>query len=188
MSMEKAQKLLNEKTELESEIRKLEANLKSHGADRTTALVDSNGFPRSDIDVVEVRTIRQSLICKQNDLKALMQQIEESLLLLHQESSPPLQKSKPFARVSIVTPNSPASEAGLLVGDKIIQYGSVNADNHNNFKAMSTETVNNINKPLPVKIERVVNGKPTTMDLTLVLRHGWGGDSLLGCHILPLNV
>ncbi|KAJ2630519.1 putative 26S proteasome regulatory subunit [Coemansia sp. RSA 1290] len=184
--MERAQKLLNEKTELENEIRKLEADLKSHGADRNTALVDSDGFPRSDIDIVEVRTIRQALICKQNDLKALMQQIEDSLLQLHQENSPPAPKSKPFARVSIVTPNSPASEAGLLVGDKIIQYGSVDASK--DFKAMSAETVNNINKPLPVKIERVVNGKPTVMDLTLVLRHGWGGDSLLGCHILPLDV
>ncbi|KAJ2347346.1 putative 26S proteasome regulatory subunit [Coemansia erecta] len=187
--MEKAQELLKQKAALESEIRQLESDLRTHGVDRTTQLVDSAGFPRSDIDIVAIREIRQSLICKQNDLKALMKQIEDQLVTLHQVSSPPEPvetKRRPFARVSIVTPNSPASEAGLLVGDKIIQYGSVDATNHDNFKAMSTETIDNINKPLKVAIERVVGGKPEVLNLTLHLRHGWGGESLLGCHILPL--
>ncbi|KAJ2307846.1 putative 26S proteasome regulatory subunit [Coemansia sp. RSA 2706] len=190
--MERAQELLKQKSALESEIRQLESDPRAHGVDRTTPLVDSSGFPRSDIDIVAIRTTRQSLICKQNDLKALMLQIEAQLVSLHQDSAPtpkPAEaKKRPFARVSIVTPSSPASEAGLLAGDKIIQYGSVDASNHDNFRAMSTETINNINKPLLVTIERVVNGQPEVMELTLHLRHGWGGESLLGCHILPLQM
>ena len=30
----------------------------------TTPLVDNEGFPRSDIDVYQVRTVRQKVICK----------------------------------------------------------------------------------------------------------------------------
>ncbi|PIA17927.1 hypothetical protein COEREDRAFT_40090 [Coemansia reversa NRRL 1564] len=193
--MEQTQELVKRKKALESEIKQLEAELSGHGVSRTEALVDQEGYPRGDIDIVAIRQIRQSLICKQNDLRWLMSEIERNLVSLHNtiqkdtsaSDAATSQRQRPFARVSIVTPNSPASEAGLLVGDKIVKYGSVDATNHDNFKKLSTETINNINKPLPVTIERVVDGRPQILELTLRLRHGWGGESLLGCHILPLQ-
>ncbi|KAJ2615671.1 putative 26S proteasome regulatory subunit [Coemansia sp. RSA 1365] len=189
--MEQAQELVKRKKALESEIKQLEAELSEHGVNRTEALVDEEGYPRGDIEIVAIRQIRQSLICKQNDLRELMSEIEKKLVSLHSTTSASAldaeTSQRPFARVSIVTPNSPASEAGLLVGDKIVKYGSVDATNHDNLKKLSTETINNIKKPLPVTIERVIDGRPQTLELTLRLRHGWGGESLLGCHILPLQ-
>ncbi|KAJ2769835.1 putative 26S proteasome regulatory subunit [Coemansia nantahalensis] len=191
--MERAQALLQQKSALESEIQRLDLDLRGHGVDRTEPLVDAGGFPRSDIDILAVRQIRQALNCKQNDLRALMDEVAAQLVSLHQSTKAdaqpehgPATRLQPFARVSIVTPNSPASEAGLVAGDKVVRYGSVDASNHDNLKALSAETINNINKPMSVTVQRVVDGRPQTVDLTLRLRHGWGGESLLGCHILPL--
>ncbi|KAJ2785294.1 putative 26S proteasome regulatory subunit [Coemansia javaensis] len=196
--MEKAQALLAQKDALEDEICELERELRGHGVGRTEPLVDREGFPRADVDVAAVRQLRQSLNCKQNDLRALMGEVEGQLVALHQsakaEAAGPADEQpeksrrpqRPFARVSIVTPGSPASEAGLLVGDKIVSYGAVDASNHSNLQALAAETLSNINRPMPVTVQRVVDGVPRTVDLVLRLRHGWGGESLLGCHILPL--
>ncbi|KAJ2399178.1 putative 26S proteasome regulatory subunit [Coemansia sp. RSA 2559] len=194
--MEQTQALLKQKDTLESEIRDLELELRSHGVSKTDALVDKDGFPRSDIDITTVRQIRRSLIYKQNDLKELMKQVESSLISLHQvirvtgdssnaeEDVPALKR--PFARVSIVAPNSPASEAGLVAGDKIISYGSIDESNHDELRQLISETTENIQKPLAVVVDRVVDGQPQAKTLVLTPRRDWGGDGLLGCYILPL--
>ncbi|KAJ1795829.1 putative 26S proteasome regulatory subunit [Coemansia sp. RSA 2399] len=194
--MEQTQALLKQKDSLESEIRDLELELRSHGVSKTDALVDEDGFPRSDIDITTVRQIRRSLIYKQNDLKELMKQVESSLVSLHQdtrmagdsgdaEAEVPVLK-RPFARISIVAPNSPASEAGLVAGDKIISYGSVDESNHDDLRQLISETTENIQKPVAVVVDRVVDGQPQAKTLVLIPRRDWGGDGLLGCYILPL--
>ncbi|KAJ2412541.1 putative 26S proteasome regulatory subunit [Coemansia sp. IMI 209128] len=191
--MEHAQSLMKDKVALENEIRTLESDLKGMDATRETSLVDSEGFPRADIDVAAIREIRRSLICKQNDLKALMSQIEQSLISLHQgthDRSVPEPKPatirRPFARISKVEINSPASEAGLLAGDKIVAYGKVNASNHDKLRLLVEETTSNIDKPIDVEVERVVDGQPRAAELKLIPGRKWGGDGLLGCFILPL--
>ncbi|KAJ2002705.1 putative 26S proteasome regulatory subunit [Coemansia thaxteri] len=192
--MEHAQSLLSQKDELENEICALVRELESHKVTRTEELVDSNGFPRSDIDIVAIREIRRSLNCKQNDLKGLMGEIEMSLICLHQTSQdgdrpkpqPTTTKLRPFARISMVEHNSPASEAGLLVGDKIVSYGLVNAGNHNGLRLLIEETSSNIGKSIDIAVERVVDGEPQPAALVLSPRRNWGGDGLLGCYILPL--
>ncbi|KAJ2445814.1 putative 26S proteasome regulatory subunit [Coemansia sp. RSA 2424] len=191
--MEHAQRLMKEKVALENEIRALETELSGMSVTRETSLVDAEGFPRSDIDIGAVREIRRSLICKQNDLKALMSEIERSLITLHQgthedsrEPKKPVAMQRPFARVGIVEHNSPASEAGLLAGDKIVVYGQVNASNHNKLRLLIEETSNNIDKSIDIEVERVVDGLPQVVALQLKPRRKWGGDGLLGCFILPL--
>jgi 26S proteasome non-ATPase regulatory subunit 9 len=47
------------------------------------SLVDSEGFPRGDIDIYHVRGRRNRLACIQTDYKELMQQIETLLHQLH---------------------------------------------------------------------------------------------------------
>ncbi|KAJ1668779.1 putative 26S proteasome regulatory subunit [Coemansia sp. RSA 1646] len=194
--MEQTQALLKQKDALENEIRDLELNLQSHGVSQTEALVDEEGFPRSDIDITTIRQIRRSLIYKQNDLRGLMKQVEDSLVSLHKgtrkdndgndtKAEEPVLK-RPFARVSIVAPNSPASEAGLVAGDKIVSYGSVNEGNHDNLRRLIAETIDNIQNPVTVVADRVVDGQPQTKTLALTPRRDWGGDGLLGCYILPL--
>ncbi|KAJ2495164.1 putative 26S proteasome regulatory subunit [Coemansia sp. RSA 2049] len=194
--MEHAQDLLKQKDALENEIRELELDLRSHGVTKTEALVDSEGFPRSDVDIGTVREIRRSLVYKQNDLKELMRQIEHSLAVLHKDASqdkgemdlkaetPTLQR--PFARVGKVALNSPASDAGLAVGDMIVTYGLVNERNHDNLRQLVTETAENVLKPIEVLVSRVINGQPQTKTLVLTPRRDWGGDGVLGCYIVPL--
>ncbi|KAJ2654691.1 putative 26S proteasome regulatory subunit [Coemansia sp. RSA 1200] len=194
--MEHAQDLLKQKDALENEIRELELDLRSHGVTKTEALVDNEGFPRSDVDIGTIREIRRWLVYKQNDLKELMRQIEHSLAVLHKDTSqdkgdmdlevetPTLQR--PFARVGKVAPNSPASYAGLAVGDMIVTYGSVNERNHDNLRQLVTETTDKVLKPIEVLVNRVINGQPRAKTLVLTPRRDWGGDGVLGCYIVPL--
>ncbi|KAJ1961224.1 putative 26S proteasome regulatory subunit [Dipsacomyces acuminosporus] len=158
---------------------------------KTQILTD--GFPRADIDIVSIRQIRKSLIYKQNDLTALMKEVEASLINLHQaagssgpESPPPQARKRAFARVNSVAPSSPASLAGLAAGDKILCYGSVDVSNHDNLQRLASETATNENKQIDVQVERVVDGQPRVVSISLVPKQGWGGRGLLGCHILPL--
>lgn len=51
-----------------------------------TPLVDADGFPRNDIDVHQVRHARHQIICLQNDLKALMLDIESGLHAVHSQA------------------------------------------------------------------------------------------------------
>jgi Nas2 N_terminal domain len=57
-----------------------------------TPLVDREGFPRADIDVLRARTLRSRLVAIRTDHKTLMKQIEEQLAqlaILTTTSSPP---------------------------------------------------------------------------------------------------
>ncbi len=49
-------KLMDEKKQVEAELEILYGVIKSHNADMDTPLVDSQGYPRSDIDVYQVRS------------------------------------------------------------------------------------------------------------------------------------
>lgn len=49
-------------------------------------LIDCEGFPRSDIDVHQIRHARHQIICMQNDLKAIVKEIEKGLHVIHAEA------------------------------------------------------------------------------------------------------
>jgi 26S proteasome non-ATPase regulatory subunit 9 len=49
-------------------------------------LVDSEGFPRADIDVHSARVIRHDLVCAQNDYSALCKKLETALLEMHAQA------------------------------------------------------------------------------------------------------
>ena len=50
-------------------------------------LIDSEGYPRNDIDIVKVRTARQKIICLMNDHKEIMKKISDALEFIHQQNS-----------------------------------------------------------------------------------------------------
>lgn len=50
------------------------------------SLLDAEGFPRADVDVYAVRQARHQIICLQNDLKAIMKEIEQGLVAVHTEA------------------------------------------------------------------------------------------------------
>ncbi len=93
------------------------------------SLLDAEGFPRNDIDVYSIRHARQQIIRLRNDLKLVMDKISLALNSLHAQNS--IQATgttqvnspdEPFAIVNAVSPDSPASEAGLKKDDLIIKF------------------------------------------------------------------
>lgn len=144
--------LIAEKENLEAELSALSSVLDSHGVDMRTSLTTFDGFPRSDIDVPQIRTTRARIIHLKNDHKALMVKLEDAVHEQFAAGKAPENMSAassqsysngvtaftppapvvepPFARVNSVVPGSPAEESGLHAGDKITRFGTVNWQNH----------------------------------------------------------
>jgi 26S proteasome regulatory subunit N4 len=200
-----------------------------HGVNMNTSLTTFDGYPRSDIDVAQIRTTRARIIRLKNDHKTLMASLEVAVQErfaagkatdtstrqlsagrgpVEEDDSAQTQVSiePPFARVNTVVPNSPAEEAGLRVGDKIVKFGNIKWTNHERLTQVARVVQQNErvrlqhNHHLPytmadylqqiilVKVLREVsaNAASRPLDLRLVPRRGWGGNGLLGCHLLPL--
>lgn len=195
------------RTSLTSQLTDLVEILSSvHNATMTTpSLLTSDGFPRADIDVAQIRSIRASVIRLRNDLAAVEESISEEVVKQFSSakpngSAPPTAttstsaprhtngshgESQPipavvFAVVNTVAPNSPAESAGLVAGDHIVQFGSLNAGNHDGLKKLPT--VVHEGQEVKLKVKRQGN---QLVELTLTPRNGWGGRGMLGCHILP---
>nr|CAG8478797.1 7530_t:CDS:2 [Entrophospora candida] len=192
----KAQELMSQKEEIENQLDDLEKVLKSQGIGMTEQLVDHEGFPRSDIDIVTVRTARAKIIALRNDHKAVMSEIEKALHAIHAENKAnklvegnndeSIGKPKPFAIVNAVAPDSPAKEAGLIKGDRIIRFGYIHSNNNQNLNALNSFVTENVGKNIGITVERGETHSSQLIVLHLTPRHGWGGKGLLGCHILPI--
>ncbi|TDG51451.1 hypothetical protein AWZ03_002246 [Drosophila navojoa] len=200
------ERLIAAKKELEAQINKNGEILAANGnVGMTGPLVDSEGYPRNDIDIYQVRQARQTIICLQNDHAQLLDQIHELLNQYHAEiatTDPELinrasalelsnerehggslaipLNSKPLVVVNLVSPNSPAEEAGLRVGDKILRFGSINETNFKKSLEQIGEVVRNMqNQNVQLKIKRA----DQFLDLVLVPKT-WVGRGLLGCNIV----
>ncbi|XP_043833231.1 26S proteasome non-ATPase regulatory subunit 9 [Dromiciops gliroides] len=201
------QELVRRKDEIEAQIKAYYDVLEDQkGVGMNEPLVDIEGYPRADVDVYQVRTARHNIICLQNDHKALMKQVEEALHQLHARGKekqardeaeaqnealnqgqgpsqgpsqgPPL----PFAQVNSISPGSPASNSGLQVDDKIVEFGSVNAHNFQNLQNIGTVVQHSEGHPLNVTVLR----RGERLQLRLVPMR-WAGKGLLGCNIIPLQ-
>ncbi|XP_018101253.1 proteasome 26S subunit, non-ATPase 9 L homeolog isoform X1 [Xenopus laevis] len=189
------QLLISKKDEMEAEIKALYDLLQDKGIGMDGPLVDREGYPRADVDIYQVRTARHNIICLQNDHKAIMKKIEQSLHILHagekekrevEAQAEALQSHQAlpaaFAKVDVVTPGSPASMSGLQVGDEIIAFGTVNTRNFQSLQNIAEVVQHSEGKPLSVSVVR--NEKLVSLALT-PLR--WSGKGLLGCNIIPLK-
>lgn len=200
--------LQHKKDAVEGELKALGGVLESHGVDMNTSLLTSDGFPRADIDVAQIRTTRARIIRLRNDWKELMELIEKRL---HEHfasldenadettAAPanigdtmrrdyvPETHDRPFAKVNTVVDNSPAATAGLQPGDLIRNFGYVSHRNHDELRKVAECVQGNEGQNVLVKISRSTGGShPQELRLTLTPRRDWGGRGLLGCHILPL--
>ncbi|KAK1989487.1 26S proteasome non-ATPase regulatory subunit 9 [Colletotrichum cereale] len=198
--------LQKKKDDVEAELKALGAVLDSHGADMNTPLTTRDGFPRSDIDVAQVRTARARIIYLRNDYKDLITMIEKHLhehfASLQEDDEPEAQPAgsagfltdhsaprpleEPFAKVNSVVPGSPAETAGLKPADEIRSFGYVNSSNHDNLKKVAECVQGNEDQSVSVRVSRPSSGTRQELQLTLTPRRNWGGRGLLGCHILPL--
>ncbi|KAM3425394.1 26S proteasome non-ATPase regulatory subunit 9 [Cercospora zeina] len=202
-SKKSLQELIAQKQNLEAELSALGSVLDSHGVNMTTPLTTPDGFPRSDIDVAQIRTTRARVIRLKNDHKAVMKSLEEAV---HEQFAArktpeeiPTQASAsttaaaapvvepPFARVNAVVASSPAEQAGMKAGDKVTKFGWVTWTNHERLTKVAQVVQQNENRTILVKVlregERAIS---QVHDLQLTPRRDWGGRGLLGCHLVPL--
>ncbi|XP_014611658.1 PREDICTED: 26S proteasome non-ATPase regulatory subunit 9 [Polistes canadensis] len=187
--------LMKDKDKIELDIRMFKDILDNNNVGMNDALVDSEGYPRQDIDVYQVRHARNRIICLTNDHKALMTKIEAGLHKVHSLSGNQAQEasttsdivepfsSEPFLRVNLVSPSSPAELAGIQVNDLIIEFGSINYKNFKSLKDIATLVEHSRYKSLDIKLKRGSN----IFALTLIPRP-WIGKGLMGCNVIPLEI
>ncbi|XP_077058102.1 26S proteasome non-ATPase regulatory subunit 9 isoform X1 [Siphateles boraxobius] len=191
------QLLIKRKDEIEEQIKAYYDMLQTQeGVGIDGPLVDVEGFPRADVDLYKVRSARHSISCLQNDHKAVMVEIEEALHKLHATARVGERKdetkmeatgqtvclSSPFALVDAVTQGSPAFQAGLRVGDEIMEFGSVKTQNFRNLRDIASVVQHSEGKSLRVGVFR--NGQEVHLSLT---PQHWSGRGLLGCNLVPLH-
>lgn len=204
--------LIAQRESLEMEANAIGLELKSPGlngeppAGIKDPLVDSEGFPRGDIDLYRVRAQRKRLAEINTDYKTLMKRLEESMLALYQsfpsdnrltatgpkvEDKAPGESTTAFVAESTVTPfaqldeilaGSPAYAAGIMEGDLLLAFGHIVSTTPDRLKAIAQLVGENVNKEIVLKVRREgelvveVTITPTT----------WGGRGLLGCHLTPI--
>ena len=87
---------------------------------------------------------------------------------------------KPFALIDTIDPAGPAASAGLRLGDRLLRFGNVHADNHDGLRALARLTQRSEGGEVPVIVQR------DTEQVELRLRpRTWSGPGLLGCHLTP---
>ncbi|ETV72449.1 hypothetical protein, variant 1 [Aphanomyces astaci] len=210
--MERFQELDKERAAIDAEIQLIVEELTAgpNPIGLKGPLVDDEGFPRSDIDVYTVRHKRHRFACLQNDLKWKMQEIEDVMTSIYAEKKaqqpppPPKQPTIPAGpsahsklhAADVVSDStvpvklegnagSPSSEAGLQVGDLVLEFGTATADNHRELAAIREIVMRNLDAPIEVVVQR--RGTADQFRLSLV-PHSWIGQGVLGCHIVPLHV
>ncbi|RHY92044.1 hypothetical protein DYB37_005441 [Aphanomyces astaci] len=196
--MERFQELDKERAAIDAEIQLIVEELTAgpNPIGLKGPLVDDEGFPRSDIDVYTVRHKRHRFACLQNDLKWKMQEIEDvmtRLVIMLAMNCINIGKLHAADVVSDSTvpvklegnAGSPSSEAGLQVGDLVLEFGTATADNHRELAAIREIVMRNLDAPIEVVVQR--RGAVDQFQLSLV-PHSWIGQGVLGCHIVPLHV
>ncbi|KAI5958119.1 NAS2 [Candida theae] len=200
------EQLSNLKLEIESQLRILFNLLEQkYGANMETRLVSSDGFPRSDIDVVSIRLIRVQIIRLKNDYKELLKVLDSKVAeefsrrqsevgdeQVQTESRQPQQQQKrsqqqanptiPFAQVKEVVSGGPAESAGLHEGDLIIVFDNdIHALNHDKLSKLVERVRAKPGEKLSVSIKR----GDKILDLTLDTNATWDGKGI-GCRIVPV--
>ena len=80
-----------------------------------------------------------------------------------------------------VVPHGDDAHAGIMAGDELLLFGSVDADNFAGLESLGTVTRASVGKAVRV----LVNRAGATKLLRLVPQE-WGGQGLLGCRVNPI--
>lgn len=179
------------KKRIEKELGSNLQRLNDEHADMDSPLV-VNGFPRDDIDVLQVRLIRRNVHMLRNDLHKVLERSHE---LINQHFTELQAKTRqethvaadvehriPFAKITEVVPASPAAKAGFQLDDQLVLLGHIHAGNHMKLTNLQNTVIQNEDRQLPVKIIR--NGR--TIQTALTPTRKWAGRGLLGCRLVEL--
>ncbi|KAJ7250851.1 hypothetical protein B0H12DRAFT_1120101 [Mycena haematopus] len=184
-----ARALMLRKENIESQLQ-LQAGILAvnNGSTMDSPLIDSEGFPRADIDIYAVRNARIRIIELRNDLHATINALSIALQSVYDPAlAPPdpiQSESKPFAKVDGVSPGSPAAEAGLQRDDLVIKFGALTQQSFSSssLKPLVDVVAEHENRSIPLKVLR--SNQNVFLSLT---PKAWGGRGLLGCHIVPYS-
>lgn len=93
----------------------------------------------------------------------------------------------PFAEIDAIAPDGPAAIGGLQLGDRLLKFGTVHAENHDGMQELTRVTQASFGTTIPLLIQRVhADGSTGRVLLDLAPRH-WAGRGLLGCNIQELH-
>lgn len=151
-----------------------------------------------------VRLARTQIICLQNDLKELTKSIEGGLEKYFSESKETLTSTKippevldssassssttpaepqtPIVVVNLVSPNSPAEEAGIQVRDHITAFGTITSSNFKDLAQIGELVKSSQNKQIRVKVKR-----DSKYEELILVPKVWSGRGFLGCNIVPFT-
>ncbi|XP_019182319.1 PREDICTED: 26S proteasome non-ATPase regulatory subunit 9 [Ipomoea nil] len=199
-------KLMELRTAMELEMNAIIESLCCPGGPGLSGnLLDSEGFPREDVDIMSIRANRQRLAVLRNDHKNVTEKISQNIQVLHSArlASGPSQDSgnltsstssnfiatttpssamdvdivsKPFALVDEITEASPAAEDGVQLGDQVVKFGDMESSD-NLLQRLAGEAQRNQGRA----ISMVVIRQGTLVNLSVTPR-AWEGRGLLGCH------
>jgi len=191
--------LASQREALESEMETILERLNAPGMPGVKGhLVDAEGFPRADIDVHAVRTDRHRLAVLKTDHERVTQQLETGLQSLYAVTSrasglttPSAAREPPkrarladeaahaFAVADDVSPGSPASTAGLCVGDFVVSLGTATT-----LEDAPTVVAKAAQEGATLSVRVLRGGASITLSLA---PHSWSGRGVLGCHLKPLS-
>ncbi|KAJ1605475.1 PDZ domain-containing p27 like 26S proteasomal subunit [Cryptosporidium canis] len=180
------EELAKKKDEIEKEVDELMAFLNSCGPDVGISgkLIDSEGFPRSDIDIYAVRRARNRIAILNTDYSMVMKEIEEKLFDIHskEKNHVPIEKSEkksaynfskddmgyPFGLIDSVLEGSPAFQCGIRMGDIILGFENLRSESEvssqeeskNLIGQLSSIVLSNIDKTIKVTVLRSIRKKP----------------------------
>ena len=154
------------KLAIEAEVAERGARLEGAGVGMKGSLVDREGYPLADIDIPAIRADRHALLVLQNDHTDVMRSIEKLLHELYAQAPRPTPSSTsrppvaapdsrpvaslpaaagpttyrplvPFAVIDQLSQDSPASAAGIQLGDQLVRFGAVTAASPDALQAVA---------------------------------------------------
>lgn len=190
--------LRKQKEEIEREIDEHGCTLREQGnVGMNGDLVDSEGYPRADIDIYKVRLARQRINMLQNDYKRLLEDIDKELGEYHSKLkqnellafNEPVKIHLSFLKVTQIDSGSPAQEAGLKLNDEITQFGPYVEDTVDKKLAKIAELVKlNENKIILLNVSRFNDETKLRENVKIkLIPKKWSGHGLLGCKIVPIE-
>ncbi|EIE19419.1 hypothetical protein COCSUDRAFT_19635 [Coccomyxa subellipsoidea C-169] len=212
--------LMVKREEFEADVSLRSERLDAAGVGLHGSLLDKEGYPRADIDIMSIRTDRKRIAELTNDHKSVTNQIEKLIQELHAATKdskpshdrpsapaasttdkPPEQSngiaapvpagrpvhaaqySRPLAVVDGVSEASPASRAGIQVGDALVSLGGASWESGTiSLQQIAAAVQASEGKEVPAIVLR--QGETVSLKLT---PERWAGQGLLGCHLRPIG-